>query len=115
MHCTTDRMVPASSGTVSCIVGCPCLVLTASLLECDPKSPEIGLEDVAMDSRGISERANVNDPLAQSEGIEDTSDDLLKNIRRVRRTSKISEQDILLPPDLNEDEGDECAPVAYPR
>ena len=86
--------------------------LTTSFLECDPKSP---IEDAAMNSPGISGRADVNDPLAQSEGIEDTSDDLLKNIRRVRRTSKISEQDILLPPDLNEDEGDECAPVAYPR
>ena len=59
-----------------------------------------------MKSPGISGRADVNDPLAQSEGIEDTSGDLLRNIRRVRRNSKILEQDILRPPDLNEDEGD---------
>ena len=77
--------------------------LTTSFLECDPKSP---VDDAAMKSPGISGRADVNDPLAQSEGIEDTSGDLLRNIRRVRRNSKILEQDILRPPDLNEDEGD---------
>ena len=42
----------------------------ASLLECDPKFP---VEDAAMNLPGTSGRADVNDPPAQSEGIEDTS------------------------------------------